>query len=141
MTKHKFPRKRRGSEQYTALRTRHTRKHFFRVWLKKESSSQAHLMSHAPCSWLDRIPFSSTPQHSISTLPTKQEYHLQSATRSSVFAVSPNRARSQVMSPTLLSRLAVRRLRLCSCRRESKHWFDVQLWRGHRRCPCCFGNG
>ena len=42
-------------------------------------------------------------------------------------AVLPMRAHSQVMSPTILWRLAVRRLRLCSYPREIKHWFDVGL--------------
>ena len=56
-------------EQYTAVRTCHTRKHF-RVWLTRSSRfaartvlchvarwspSQAHFMSHAQCTWLDRI--------------------------------------------------------------------------------------
>ena len=50
----------------------------------------------------------------------------QTAIRNMAFslAVLPNRAPFQVMSPTIPSRLAVRRLRLC--------WFDSQLWRGHR---------
>ena len=51
----------------------------------KESSSQAHFMSHAQCSWLDRTHFSSSAQHTVSALSSAREWPLQSATRSSVW--------------------------------------------------------
>ena len=50
-------------------------------------------------------------------------------------ALWPNRACSQVTSPTIVWRLAVWRVRLCSCLEKSNCWFDLQLWRGHRTTP------
>ena len=76
-------------------------------------------MSHASCSWLARTPFPlphrtpsllDPPNGSIPAFRDK-DFHS---------AVLRKRARSQVMSPTILSRSAVRGLRLCSCPRE-KH--------------------
>ena len=59
-----------------------------------------------------------TALHLCSTLQTGVSPAIRN--QDSCLTVSPNRARSHVASPTLLSRLAVRRLRLCSYPQE-KH--------------------
>ena len=102
---------------------------FSRVWLKRssrfapsivlchfaeKSSPWAQFMSHAQCTWLGRIPL--PPPHSTLRMGVFSAIR----TIMDSLAVLPNKVSLQVMSPTIPSRSAVRRLRLCSYHQEER---------------------
>ena len=103
---------------------------FLRVWLKDLTRGQGHSVAAFCCLSQnshphERMPCRAAPvplpRSTSSVRPSRQGHSLRFFTSSNVWPFFlPNRARSQVMSPTFLSRLAVRRLRLCSYLREKQ---------------------
>ena len=88
-------------------------------------------MSHTQRSWLDRITFPlphsarspvRPPNRSVSCIPQHGVPCGRLAEQSQV----------KGYEPTVLSRSAAE---------KSRHWFDLQLWRGHRYDPCFVGSG
>ena len=120
---------RRYCKQYTAPRTCRTRKHFFACGSRLKCLCVFHEKTvivigtyHVSCATHTASPHSSSTsaQHSILALSSEREYHLQSAIWRSIWPSCRTEPKKQVMSPTILGWLAVRRLRLCSCPREEQ---------------------
>ena len=141
-------------KQYTTPRTCHTRK-LFRVWLKRSSrlavcilcviSQNSHPHRHVSCRTRNVHGLTATP------LLYRTALRLQSVLRTGVspairntksrVVVLPNRARFKGYEPTVPSSEQHGGYDCARTLEKSRHWFDLQLWRGHRYDPCFVGDG
>ena len=97
----------------------------------KESSSQAHFLSHASCSWLDRTPF--PLPHSNPSLFDPRNWSFPCHPRQGLafgrFAEQSALTGYEPNDPVEVCSTEVTTVLLPF--EKGKHWFDLQLWRGH----------
>ena len=107
----------------------------------EQSSSRALVMSHT---WLDRALFlmpHSNSEQSVSTRPSEQDQTLRSTTRTYVWPVCRTKPVHRLWAERSRRGWRYGRYDCALTLEKSKHWFDLQLWRGHGHYTCCIGGG